>query len=39
MEEMMTKGSKEQITRVSEAFLTMKKFSIIELEAAFNKNN
>jgi predicted 3-demethylubiquinone-9 3-methyltransferase (glyoxalase superfamily) len=35
MEEMMRNGSKEQIARVTEAFLKMKKFDIAELERAF----
>ncbi len=35
MDKMMAKGSKEQIARVTEAFLKMKKFDIIELEKAY----
>lgn len=35
MNEMMTKGSKEQGTRVTKAFMTMKKFDIEKLEDAF----
>jgi predicted 3-demethylubiquinone-9 3-methyltransferase (glyoxalase superfamily) len=35
MEEMMRNGSKEQIARVTEAFLKMKKFHIAELERAY----
>ena len=35
MEEMMSKGSKEQITRVTEAFLQMKKFDIESLQRAY----
>jgi predicted 3-demethylubiquinone-9 3-methyltransferase (glyoxalase superfamily) len=36
MEEMMQKGSKEQIDRVTQAFLKMKKFDLAELERAYN---
>jgi predicted 3-demethylubiquinone-9 3-methyltransferase (glyoxalase superfamily) len=35
MEKMMRNGSKEQIARVTEAFLKMKKFDIAELEKAY----
>jgi predicted 3-demethylubiquinone-9 3-methyltransferase (glyoxalase superfamily) len=35
MEEMMRNGSKEQIARVTEAFLKMKKFDIAELKRAY----
>ena len=35
MEEMMRNGSKEQVARVTEAFLKMKKFDIAELERAY----
>lgn len=35
MNEMMSKGSKEQIERVTEAFLKMKKFDLAELEKAY----
>jgi len=35
MDEMMTKGSKEQIARVTEAFLKMKKFDIESLKRAY----
>jgi len=35
MDEMMSKGSKEQIARVTEAFLKMKKFDIAELKKAY----
>ena len=35
MDKMMAKGSKEQIARVTEAFLKMKKFDIRELEKAY----
>lgn len=35
MNELMTKGTKEQIDRVTQAFLPMKKFDIAKLKAAF----
>lgn len=35
MDEMMTKGTKEQIGRVTRAFLKMKKFDISELQQAY----
>jgi predicted 3-demethylubiquinone-9 3-methyltransferase (glyoxalase superfamily) len=35
MNEMMTSGTKEQIARVTQAFLTMKKFDIAALQKAF----
>ncbi len=35
MDEMMQKGSKEQIARVTEAFLKMKKFDLAELQKAY----
>jgi predicted 3-demethylubiquinone-9 3-methyltransferase (glyoxalase superfamily) len=35
MERMMREGSKEQIARVTEAFMVMKKFDIATLEAAY----
>jgi predicted 3-demethylubiquinone-9 3-methyltransferase (glyoxalase superfamily) len=35
MNEMMAKGSEEQIARVTEAFLKMKKFDIAQLQAAY----
>ncbi|MDQ4143962.1 MAG: VOC family protein [Actinomycetota bacterium] len=35
MEEMMRSGSKDQIARVSRAFLEMKKFDVAELERAY----
>jgi len=35
MAEMMSKGTKEQIARVVQAFLPMKKFDIAKLEAAY----
>lgn len=36
MDEMMKTGSKEQITRVTEAFLNMKKFNLAELQDAYD---
>jgi predicted 3-demethylubiquinone-9 3-methyltransferase (glyoxalase superfamily) len=36
MNEMMSKGTPEQITRVTQAFLPMKKFNIAELQKAYN---
>jgi predicted 3-demethylubiquinone-9 3-methyltransferase (glyoxalase superfamily) len=36
MEKMMTEGTPEQIGRVTEAFLKMKKFDIAALQAAYN---
>lgn len=36
MDEMMTKGTPEQIARLTKAFLQMKKFDIAELEKAYN---
>jgi predicted 3-demethylubiquinone-9 3-methyltransferase (glyoxalase superfamily) len=35
MDEMMRSGDKEQVARVTEAFLKMKKFDIAELEKAY----
>jgi predicted 3-demethylubiquinone-9 3-methyltransferase (glyoxalase superfamily) len=35
MDEMMSKGSKEQIARVTEAFLKMKKFDLESLRLAY----
>jgi len=35
MDEMMREGSKEQIARVTEAFLMMKKFDIESLKRAY----
>jgi predicted 3-demethylubiquinone-9 3-methyltransferase (glyoxalase superfamily) len=35
MDEMMKKGSKEQIARVTEAFLKMKKFDVATLQEAY----
>ncbi len=37
MDEMMRNGSKEQIARVTEAFLKMKKFDIAELQKAYER--
>ncbi|RJP44362.1 VOC family protein, partial [Candidatus Parcubacteria bacterium] len=37
MDEMMTKGSKEQIARVTRAFLKMKKFDIKTLQQAYDQ--
>lgn len=37
MDEMMAKGTPEQITRVTEAFLAMKKFDIATLKKAYGK--
>lgn len=39
MNEMMEKGSREQIDRVTKAFLKMKKFNISKLEEAYNGGN
>ena len=36
MEEIMEKGTHEQLDRVTEAFLQMKKFDIEQLQAAYN---
>lgn len=36
MDEMMSKGTPEQMRRVTEAFLTMKKFDLAELQKAYN---
>ncbi|MGH9197623.1 MAG: VOC family protein [Acidimicrobiia bacterium] len=36
MEEMMANGTKEQIARVTEAFLQMKKFDLAELQKAYS---
>ena len=38
MTSMMATGTKEQVARVTEAFMKMKKFDIQTLENAFNKN-
>lgn len=38
MDEMMAKGAKEQIDRVTQAFLKMKKFDIAELQKAYEGN-
>ncbi len=37
MERMMSQGSKEQIARVTQAFMQMKKFDIKELEEVYNQ--
>lgn len=39
MDEMMSKGSREQIARVTEAFLQMKKFDIESLNRAYKGSN
>jgi predicted 3-demethylubiquinone-9 3-methyltransferase (glyoxalase superfamily) len=39
MEEMLSKGSKEQIARVTEAFLKMKKFDVESLKQAYEGRN
>jgi predicted 3-demethylubiquinone-9 3-methyltransferase (glyoxalase superfamily) len=36
MDEMMNKGTTEQLVRVTKAFLQMKKFDIEELQKAYN---
>jgi predicted 3-demethylubiquinone-9 3-methyltransferase (glyoxalase superfamily) len=36
MDEMMRKGSKEQVARVTQAFLKMKKFDVAELRRAYD---
>lgn len=38
MDEMMKKGSKEQIERVTQAFLKMKKFDLAELKRAYEQS-
>ena len=38
MNEMMTNGSKEQMARVTQAFLKMKKFDIAQLQKAYDAN-
>jgi predicted 3-demethylubiquinone-9 3-methyltransferase (glyoxalase superfamily) len=35
MNEMLTKGTREQVDRVTQAFLKMKKFDIEELKRAY----
>ena len=35
MNEMLTKGTREQVDRVTQAFLKMKKFNIEELKKAY----
>jgi predicted 3-demethylubiquinone-9 3-methyltransferase (glyoxalase superfamily) len=37
MDEMMREGTKEQIARVTQAFLKMKKFDIAELRKAYER--
>lgn len=37
MDEMMRRGSKEQIARVTQAFLKMKKFDLAELQKAYEQ--
>lgn len=37
MDEMMTKGTQEQVARVTEVFLKIKKFDLAELEKAYKK--
>ena len=37
MDEMMSKGSPEQIARVTQAFLKMKKFDIAKLQEAYEQ--
>jgi len=37
MGEIMTKGTREQVDRVTRAFLKMKKFDIAELQEAFER--
>jgi predicted 3-demethylubiquinone-9 3-methyltransferase (glyoxalase superfamily) len=37
MDEMMTNGTPEQVNRVTQAFLQMKKFDIAKLQEAYNK--
>ncbi len=37
MDEMMEKGTKEQVARVTEAFLKMKKFDLAELQRAYDQ--
>ena len=39
MDTMMASGDKEKIARVTQAFLSMKKFNIETLQAAFEGNN
>jgi len=36
MDEMMQRGSPEQMARVTQAFLKMKKFDIAKLQSAFD---
>jgi hypothetical protein len=37
MDEMMSQGTPEQMRRVTEAFLAMKKFDLAELQKAYNE--
>jgi predicted 3-demethylubiquinone-9 3-methyltransferase (glyoxalase superfamily) len=37
MQEMLTKGTREQVNRVTQAFLPMKKLDIKKLEEAFEQ--
>jgi predicted 3-demethylubiquinone-9 3-methyltransferase (glyoxalase superfamily) len=37
MDEMMRDGTKEQIARITQAFLKMKKFDIAELQKAYER--
>ncbi len=37
LEEMMSKGSPEQIDRITQAFLPMKKFDVARLKAAYEQ--
>ena len=36
MDEMMTKGTPEQVARITQALLSMKKFIIADLEKAYS---
>jgi predicted 3-demethylubiquinone-9 3-methyltransferase (glyoxalase superfamily) len=38
MDEMMRSGNPEQIARVTQAFLKMKKFDVAELQQAYDSN-
>jgi predicted 3-demethylubiquinone-9 3-methyltransferase (glyoxalase superfamily) len=38
MNEMMSKGTPEQINRLTQAFMPMKKFDIAKLKAAYEGN-
>ncbi len=37
MQEMMSKGSPEQIARLTQAFMQMKKFNLAKLQEAFDE--